>query len=103
MRKTIIITSSIILLLGIIYFAFYFSVPKTSNGLDKPCKVGGCSGQICSDEDVMTTCEYSPAYACYKSAICERGKNGKCGWQETDELKSCLNEAKKIKDTEIIY
>src|SRR3989344_2208640 len=26
------------------------------------CKVTGCSGQICSDEDVVTTCEFSPEY-----------------------------------------
>lgn len=62
---------------------------------DKPpskagCKRTGCSGQVCSDEDVMTTCEYRPEYACYRRARCERQTNGKCGWTQTPELSACL-------------
>ena len=33
-----------------------------------PCVKTGCSGQVCADRDMMTTCEYRPEYACYKSA-----------------------------------
>lgn len=58
------------------------------------CRPTGCSGQVCSDEDVITTCEYRAEYACYKNAKCERQADGKCGWSETDELKKCLEEAK---------
>lgn len=56
----------------------------------KPCVVTGCSGQICSDEEVITTCEYRAEYACYKTARCERQPNGKCGWKETQQLQECL-------------
>ena len=58
------------------------------------CKITGCSGQICSDEEVMTTCEYRNEYACYKNALCERQADGKCGWTQTEELTECLQEKK---------
>ena len=60
----------------------------------KPCMRTGCSGQVCSDQDVMTTCEYRTEYECYKKAQCERQTNGECGWTQTPELKSCLNRRK---------
>jgi len=56
----------------------------------KACVVTGCSGQICADSDRITTCEYRAEYACYKSATCERGVDGACGWRQTTELKTCL-------------
>ncbi|OGZ69030.1 MAG: hypothetical protein A3D35_02755 [Candidatus Staskawiczbacteria bacterium RIFCSPHIGHO2_02_FULL_34_9] len=59
------------------------------------CYIGGCSSQICSDqEDVVSTCEYREEYACYKNAKCERQNDGKCGWTQTDQLTQCLNSAK---------
>ena len=57
------------------------------------CKISGCSGQICSDEDVMTTCEYKDEYACYKTAKCERQEDSRCGWTPTEELVACLGTA----------
>jgi hypothetical protein len=58
----------------------------------KPCVKGGCSGTVCSETagDMMTTCEFKPEYACYRTATCERQANGACGWTETPELASCL-------------
>jgi hypothetical protein len=56
------------------------------------CYVGGCSAQICSDKkDAMSTCEFTPVYACYqKTSTCERQASGQCGWTETSALKACL-------------
>lgn len=55
------------------------------------CFVGGCSGQICSEnEGVISTCEFRPEYACYQTATCERQAGGECGWTETPELDACL-------------
>lgn len=54
------------------------------------CRATGCSGQFCSDKDVVTTCEFSPEYACYQKAKCERQATGDCGWTQTAELASCL-------------
>jgi len=56
----------------------------------KPCMKTGCSGQVCSDQDVITTCEYRTEYECYKKGACERQANGECGWTQTKELTSCL-------------
>ena len=66
-----------------------FEKPTVRNN----CVITGCSSQICSDSEGITTCEYSPRYGCYKTAICERQENGECGWTETDELIQCLSSA----------
>lgn len=64
---------------------------RASGGSTKPCIKTGCSGQVCSDEEVVTTCEYRPEYDCYKRARCERQANGECGFTQTRELTTCLN------------
>jgi hypothetical protein len=61
------------------------------------CKVTGCSGQVCADKDVVTTCEWKPEYACYKSARCERQTDEKCGWTMTPELIQCLKNPSSVK------
>jgi uncharacterized protein DUF6748 len=63
--------------------------------LSRPCMITGCSSQVCSDQEVVTTCEYRTEYACYRKAKCERQSNGECGWTQTKELMSCVNGAKK--------
>lgn len=60
----------------------------------KACVVSGCSGQICGEKEMMSTCEFKEVYACYKTARCERQTTGTCGWTETEELRSCLNSAR---------
>lgn len=67
-----------------------FAPPAPSS---QPCRATGCSGQVCADEAVMTTCEYRAEYGCYKTARCERQASGACGWTETAELSACLREA----------
>ena len=54
------------------------------------CIITGCSSQICADDEVITTCEYLPEYACYNTTICEKQSNGECGWTVTNELQNCL-------------
>jgi hypothetical protein len=67
--------------------------PPTATG---GCVVGGCSGQVCSDDGgVVTTCEWLPEYACYRKAACERQADGACGWTLSDELAACLREARR--------
>jgi len=62
---------------------------------EKPriCMPTGCSGQLCSDTNVSTTCEWKPEYDCYKSAMCTTQSNGVCGWVVDDTLKRCLANA----------
>ncbi len=59
----------------------------------KICRPTGCSGQICSDEDVLTACAWRPDDACYGDATCERQADGRCGWTEDDALRNCLGQA----------
>lgn len=67
------------------------STATTTPPVSGECFAGGCSGQICSDDpNAISTCEYKAAYACYRSAKCERQQNGQCGWTDTPELRSCL-------------
>ncbi len=79
-------------------YRFGFEVAPISKAVEIPsvggCFVGGCSGQICSDQkDIASTCEWRESYACYRSAKCERQQSGQCGWTETSELKMCLSAA----------
>lgn len=57
------------------------------------CVVTGCSGQICADEQVASTCEYRTEYACFQHARCERQSDGQCGWTETEAYASCVANA----------
>lgn len=73
---------------------FYLRVGKSTGSTGsvgaKPCMKTGCSGQVCSDKEVITTCEYRTEYECYKKATCERQANGDCGFTQTPELVACL-------------
>jgi hypothetical protein len=61
----------------------------TNEPAQAECFVGGCSGQVCSeDQGVITTCEFRPEYACYHDATCEVQSDGKCGWTQTSELQA---------------
>lgn len=73
--------------------------------LDGKCFVGGCSGQICSDQrDVVSTCEWTEEYACYAEATCERQLNGQCGWTQSTDLLRCLHKANtSAQDAEMVY
>lgn len=57
----------------------------------EPCFTGGCSGQLCSDQEGLnSTCEFRPEYACYATAECARQPDGACGWTPSDALTTCL-------------
>lgn len=68
---------------------FYLRAGKTQ--AMKPCIKTGCSSQVCSDKNEITTCEWRPEYACYQKAVCERQGNGNCGFTQTPELAACLS------------
>ncbi len=57
------------------------------------CRATGCSGQVCADQDVVTTCEWREEYACYQRVgVCERQADGACGWTQTPDLQQCLGQ-----------
>ena len=43
---------------------------------DRPCMRTGCSGQVCSDEEVITTCEFKPEYECRSARPANVRKTG---------------------------
>lgn len=67
---------------------------KPCTPTDRACRKTGCSGEICADEDVISICEYRPEHACYKTAVCTRQGDGRCGFTMTPELHHCLQEAR---------
>jgi hypothetical protein len=73
--------------------------PPTTSG---KCYVGGCSAQLCSDQpDMVSTCEYTAAYGCYKTATCARQSSGQCGWTPSAALSACLANAKTAPATDL--
>jgi hypothetical protein len=68
---------------------------RTSVSNAKPCMKTGCSAAVCSDHELITTCEWRPEYACYQKATCERQPDGNCGFTRTRELTSCLATARR--------
>jgi hypothetical protein len=60
----------------------------------RDCKRTGCSGQLCGDEHLATTCEFRSEYACYRDAACEPQGDGACGWTPTEDLARCLAETR---------
>jgi len=77
-------------------FMWSSSVASSSSSVasyvEDGCQIGGCSSQLCVNEgeDVMSTCEWRDAYACYRTARCEKQASGTCGWSRTDELLTCI-------------
>ncbi len=57
----------------------------------KPCFVGGCSGELCTDSPgALSTCQVRPEAICYKSASCAAKSDGACGWTVDAALTQCL-------------
>jgi hypothetical protein len=75
---------------SVILKATQFYLRSSGSVAERPCKKTGCSSQICSDQDVVTTCEWRPEYECYQKALCERQRGGACGFSRTPELAACL-------------
>ncbi|MDB5237659.1 MAG: hypothetical protein JWL88_761 [Parcubacteria group bacterium] len=68
-----------------------FDVEKQQPVAAGKCFVGGCSSEVCSDQpNAVSNCLYTAAFACYRSATCERQSTGQCGWTQTPALQSCL-------------
>jgi eight-cysteine-cluster-containing protein len=68
--------------------------------VENGCTTSGCNGEICQEkakEPTFSVCLYRPEYECYKFAKCERQKNGKCGFTETEEFKDCIKKYKNAK------
>ncbi len=54
------------------------------------CRKSGCSGNICSDRTLGSTCEWRPEYICYRDQNCVRNRHGGCSWDKPSRLERCL-------------
>ena len=55
------------------------------------CHRTGCSGEVCSDRDLLTSCLWRPAYACYGEPFARCACSaGSCGWAPDPALSACL-------------
>jgi len=63
---------------------------SNDNRVSGGCIITGCSSHVCSDQEVITTCEYLEEYACYQTAQCGRDSSGQCNWISTEALTQCL-------------
>lgn len=70
-------------------------IERTTGG----CKITGCSGQVCSNQEAVTDCSYKEEYICYQKAHCERQPDGSCGWTQTKELGLCLDQFQEEQNT----
>ena len=81
----------IIIVVGIIFYQASKKIaipPRADDG----CVITGCSGHLCAEEELITTCEFLPKYECFKNTQCERQSDGRCNWTRTPELISCLSQ-----------
>ena len=61
---------------------------------DSDCIVTGCSSHICASDNVFSTCEYLPEYACYREPTTGCAcVNNRCNWRQTNELQMCLQQS----------
>jgi hypothetical protein len=93
--KTLSLALGLVVLVGAGFLLLRTPVPTLDTNpapvVKEKCYIGGCSGQICSDQEgVASDCMYRPEYTCYKTATCERQSSGQCGWTETPALQACL-------------
>lgn len=85
-------------------------VESISSGIREPgaydgCAIGGCSAQVCTEASeapyAVTTCEYRDEYACYANAVCERQRNGRCGWTSDEAFNICINDSVMGNDVDV--
>jgi hypothetical protein len=60
----------------------------------RKCRRTGCGGSVCADRNLITTCIARPEDECFVDAVCERQKDGKCGFTKTPEVEECLENLK---------
>ncbi len=59
---------------------------------DRDCFRTGCSGQVCSDEHMLTTCERRAGYGCYRKPFARCGCiEGQCAWEDNAAMRACLS------------
>ncbi len=71
-------------------YRYTIDVEKAAPVAQAKCIIGGCSNEVCSDTQHVSSCIYRASYACYKTATCERQPSGECGWTPSPTLAACI-------------
>jgi hypothetical protein len=69
------------------------SVDRIRDKSSIECVRGGCSNTVClraPADQLITSCEWKPEYACYKMMECAPTPQGECKFAETEESKKCF-------------
>lgn len=100
-KRIVLVAFTIFLVLALIFLVLKRDRKSTYTEPDFPnrdsaqgCVRAGCSGELCVEasvaNDLMSTCEFKPEYACYQEATCAVLEDGSCGFFQTPELLECL-------------
>lgn len=58
---------------------------------DSDCMTTGCSNELCSVEEDVSTCEWRDEYVCYSRPFAHCGcQDGACDWERNSRLERCL-------------
>lgn len=61
------------------------------NHPEKKCYIGGCSGEICSDQtDIVSTCEILPGMECLRKGVSCKPINNECTWVLSQDAAQCF-------------
>jgi eight-cysteine-cluster-containing protein len=60
---------------------------------DADCFHTGCNGAICASENIVTSCEWRPEFACYVLLPCGC-QDGVCGGVANGDTEICLEEVR---------
>lgn len=92
MKPIVYIRFCIIILISIFSVSLTFFILACDPNEDDVCIVSGCSGQICSEESMASTCEYKPEYQCLEYTRCGAyGPGNSCAWEPTEKYLDCLD------------
>jgi eight-cysteine-cluster-containing protein len=68
------------------------NIERKSNKSTNNCVISGCSGEICGEEKIISTCLFLPHYKCYKFAKCIK-VDSVCKWYDNSgKLAKCLKD-----------
>jgi hypothetical protein len=91
MRKILFLLPVVLALMIGAAFAEHDPVRACSDDAD--CFRTGCSGQLCANQDIITTCEFRCEYGCYSQAQCQCFGD-QCAFAHDQVLHECLRQCR---------
>ncbi len=87
--KKLLILIVVILILGAGFFYFYNNTEEEV--IAKECYIGGCSGELCTDDpEAISTCELLSGMECLGEGMVCEFVQGECAWTLSQEAAQCF-------------